>query len=72
MADPSDFAKTMLGPLHSSSSIQENIADRGLFSYTAAPEKKLLSVKETFGRPSPDDVVQKAQSASKGRLISAS
>lgn len=69
LADPSNFALTMLGPSHPSSSKLEDVADRDFFSYTAASQEKLVSVKESFARPSPDDVVQKAQAASKGRSI---
>lgn len=68
LALPSTFATTLLGALESSSGSERNHADRVFSCFTVSSAKKVSNVQRVFAQPSPDDVVQQAQSMSKGKF----
>lgn len=69
LAKPSAFAITILGAPRCSGLLDQNYADRVFSCFTVGSDDKISKAKKSFAQPSPDDIVQKAQAASKGKLI---
>lgn len=65
LARPSDFANVVLGGL-SSDLLERKFTDGGFSCFIDGSKNMIKTLEKSFSEPSPDDIVLKAQSASKG------
>lgn len=70
LSKPSEFAVTVIGSLGQTSETSvTNFTDRGFSYLLAATAKSSQPITSQFSKPSPDDIVSKAQATSKGEYL---